>query len=702
MYDPAKTNGETVSLWYSRLSGNTQASLAGDGPLTAPIVDVDVAVIGAGMAGLSVAYHLCQTARSVAVVDKGLIGSGETGRTTAHLSSALDDRYAEIERLRGEKAARLAAASHVAAIAAIEAIVATERIVCEYERIPGYLAAADDRSAVQAERELRREYDAARRAGLSVELLSGISTAWGSGWQLVFEQQAQFQPLDYLAGLTRAIQRHGGRIFTGTRAIGFESRGSSVQVKLEGGKTLRARDLVIATNTPVSDRLAMHTKQAAYRSYVLGMGLSGPVTPGLYWDTGDPYHYMRLAEGGRVMVVGGEDHKVGQSNEPAHAWSRLEAWARQHFPQAQAVHARWSGQIQEPFDGLAFIGKDPGSQHVFIATGDSGNGITHGAIAGLLLSELIQGHEHPWTELYEPRRKPRRRSLPTFVGENANVAVHFAQGLLQPSAAHRALPARGSGDVVRSGVQPVARYVSRSGAVHECSAICPHLGCIVQWNAAEESWDCPCHGSRFDPYGRVLTGPALRDLHQRTPTNSQTKETVVHRELLQQLGYEFWQTETSASRHCRREAERLRDAPPARALLGAARHADAVLAELPNFPLLRTRGQSGIGMAIGKLFSSARDTLADKLLTAERSYRGTLLGLRHGVDLGQLMLAAAEHADDEPLRNFLEQWLNQRIPLVEIVAGELHWFADRPEQALEQAKVPFLGKRPSSAAQGAS
>ena len=175
----------------------------------------------------------------------------------------------------------------------------------------------------------------------------------------------------------------------------------------------------------------------------------------------------------------------------------------------------------------------------------------------------------------------------------------------------------------------------------------------------------------------------------------------MHRELLQQLSYEFWQTETSASRHCRREAERWPDTPPARALLAAARHADSALSQMPNFPLLRTRNQRGIGMAIGKLFSTARDTLMDKLLTAERSYRGTLLGLRHGADLGRLMLDAAEHADDEPLRNFLEQWLNQRTPLVEIVANELHWFADRPKQALEQAKVPFLSKRPSSATQGA-
>lgn len=175
----------------------------------------------------------------------------------------------------------------------------------------------------------------------------------------------------------------------------------------------------------------------------------------------------------------------------------------------------------------------------------------------------------------------------------------------------------------------------------------------------------------------------------------------MHRELLQQLGYEFWQTETSASRHCRREAERLRDTPPARALLGAARHADAVLAELPNFPLLQARSQHGIGMAIGRLFSAARDTVMDKLLTAERSYRGTLLGLRHGADLGQLMLNAAEHVQDDALRNFLEQWLNQRTPLVEIVANELHWFADRPKQALEQARGPFSSKRPSSAPQGA-
>lgn len=681
MYDSAKTNGETHSFWYSQLSPTHEESLAGDGPIPDAIQEVDVAVIGAGMAGLSAAYHLCKAGRSVTVIDKGLIGCGETGRTSAHLSNALDDRYAEIEKIRGADAARLAAGSHAAAIADIEAIARTEKIACELERVPGFLASSKHDPAA-AEQELRRELDAALRAGLRVSLVSDPGSPWGNDLQLRFEGQAQFQPLSYLCGLADAIRRAGGHIHTRTRANHIELGRSELQIELESGKSLRARDLIVATNTPISDRFAMHTKQAAYRTYVIGLRLSARMPPGLFWDTGDPYHYVRLAEGGQVLIVGGEDHKVGQSQNPERAWARLEAWARQRFPTVEAVCSRWSGQIQEPFDGLGFIGRDPGvSEHVYIVTGDSGNGLTHAAIAGRMLCELIEGRVSPWSALYDPSRKPRTRTLPTYVRENANVAVHFASGLLHPSA-HKQPETRGHGEVVRSGLSPVARYVTPSGEVHSCSAVCPHLGCVVQWNDAEQSWDCPCHGSRFDPYGRVLTGPAIRDLKPQSSPHDLTKETRVHRELLEQLAHELWQTETSASRHCRREAARLgEDTAPARALLAAAQHADEIMAQLPKYPLVDSAKRRNIGKALGQLFSISRVAVADKLLSNERSYRGTLLGLRHGVDLVRLMRDAAELAGEPALLGLFERWLKERTPLVEAVANELRWFADRPKQA---------------------
>jgi glycine/D-amino acid oxidase-like deaminating enzyme/nitrite reductase/ring-hydroxylating ferredoxin subunit len=701
MYDSSKTNAETHPLWFSRLTPADEAMLDGDGPCIADQLRVDVAVIGAGMSGLSVAYHLCQAGRSVAVLDKGLIGSGETGRTTAHVSSALDDRYSVLERNHGREGARLAAASHEAAIAEIARIAAEEQIACEFERVPGYLVSVHDGPA--AERELGREMLAARRAGLAVELVREPRPEWGRDWplRLRFEHQAQFQPLAYLAGLARAIRRRGGRIHTNTRVFDVQLGRSEQQLVLTAGQRVFARDVVVATNTPIVDRFTMHSKLAPYRSYVIAMRLERPLSPALLWDTGDPYHYARTTENGTVLIVGGEDHKVGQADEPERAWAQLEVWSRQHFPEACVQSARWSGQIMEPFDGLAFIGKNPGiSRHVFIATGDSGNGITHGAIAGMLLSTLIleRRSEQPWRHLYDPARKPLRHALPEYVRENANVAVHYAQWLApgrQP-----ALPAPGSGAVIRRGLTRVALYIASDGSAHECSARCPHLGCVVQWNPAEHSWDCPCHGSRFDPYGHVLSGPALRDLEPLTLDREQRSassfrsDAMEHDDLIQHLSHELWQTETSASQHCRREAERLGDCPPARALLEAAEHADEVLQRLPMLARDHAITRRPVGLAVGKLFSVIRDGIGDRMLRRERSYRGTLLGLRHGVDLVQLMLEVAMQSSQTELITFFEEWLSRRLPMVDAVARELRWFAERPAVALELAKCmgPASGK----------
>ena len=685
MYDPTFSNGDTQSIWYSKLSSEDSAALVGDGAFTGARLKVDVAIIGAGITGLSVAYHLCKAGRSVAVFDKGLVGSGETGRTTAHLANALDEHFTTLEQLHGKSGARMAAESHAAAIADIERIVAAESIQCELKRVPGYLESIH--TGKEAERELQDELEAAQRAGLRVSLVENEHLPWSRGPRLRFEDQAQFQPLSYLIGLTRAVRRMGGHVYTRTRVADVDSSSDPIQVALADGRAVSARDVVVATNSPFIDRFAMHTKQAAYRSYVLALQIAAEWSPALWWDTGDPYHYVRGSGDDGLVIVGGEDHKTGQSSDPERAWMELEAWARARLPEPIAVRARWSGQILEPFDGLAFIGKNPGiSRHVFIACGDSGNGMTHGPLAGLLLSELIQEHEHPWSGLYDPSRKPHNRAVSSFLRENINVATHAMQGLLSADPVGRTI-VPGTGEVVRSGLRRLAMYVAEDGSRHTCSAVCPHLGCLVQWNSAEKSWDCPCHGSRFDPYGRLLTGPAQRDLE---PVDKpKLEDHSMEQRLLRHLSHELWQTEVSASQHCRREAERLGDTPPARALLAVAEHADSVLEELPKLTQGRPLAKSGIGMAIGKVFSEVRDTIADKLLTSERSYRGTLLGIRHGVDLVHLLRNAAGRAQDDALVSFLDAWLRRREPLVAEVVAQLGWFAELPERALKPARGVF-------------
>jgi glycine/D-amino acid oxidase-like deaminating enzyme/nitrite reductase/ring-hydroxylating ferredoxin subunit len=534
MYDPERTHGAQTSLWYEQLSPLDESTLASDAGAW-PDSLLDVVVVGAGMAGLSVAYHAALRGMSVAVVDKGLIGSGETGRSTAHLANALDDRYYLLERHHGRSGARQAAQSHAAAIADIERIVQLERIECGFARVPGHLFAAQPRAA--GERELRRELRAAQRAGLSVTAEpSFLPTLRNRSW-LTFADQAELQPLAYLAGLARAVARLGGRIFTRSRVLDIDSGHSEQRLRLAGDHTLRARAVVVATNSPINDRFTMHTKQAPYRTYVLAFDVdSGALPRALYWDTGDPYHYVRLSPDGGLLIAGGEDHKVGQSNAPERSWERLEAWTRSHFPMAREIRSRWSGQVQEPADGLGYIGKNPGSTgEVFIVSGDSGNGITHGAIAGLMLPDLIARREHPWARLYDPSRKLRALRTSDFVRENVDVALHFVESLLPRGRGENGIEP-GHGRVVQRGGRHVALYVAMDGSRHECSATCPHLGCTVAWNRAERSWDCPCHGSRFDAYGKVMTGPALRDLTPLTaakPEEQQSDE--ASREIVRQV-----------------------------------------------------------------------------------------------------------------------------------------------------------------------
>jgi glycine/D-amino acid oxidase-like deaminating enzyme/nitrite reductase/ring-hydroxylating ferredoxin subunit len=373
--------------------------------------------------------------------------------------------------------------------------------------------------------ELDRELAAAQRAGLEVDLLDAAPLPFATGPALRFRNQAQFQPLAYLEGLARAIRDKGGRIYTGVRVQRVEE-GSPARVHVDGGGVVTAGVVVVATNSPIVDVFAMHTKQAAYRSYVIGVSIpKGSVPRALYWDTLDPYHYLRLAGDDDLLIVGGEDHKCGQSSTPEQSWDRLEAWTRDRFPTLGETRYRWSGQVWEPADGLAFIGKNPGrADNVFISTGDSGNGITHGALAGLLLRDLIIGQKSPWAELYDPSRKIKRpQSAREFVKENLNVALQYGEWLSAKSAdPERITP--GHGAVERRGVRRVAVYVDERGERHECSAVCTHLGGVVSWNRAERSWDCPCHGSRFDPYGRVLTGPAKRDLPPLASEREQTLE----------------------------------------------------------------------------------------------------------------------------------------------------------------------------------
>ncbi|QIX61494.1 FAD-dependent oxidoreductase [Hymenobacter sp. BT18] len=506
----ARTSGATQSVWFPTADAVSSFKALGQN------ITADVVVVGAGIAGLTTAYLLGKEGKKVVILEDGEIASGESGRTTAHLSNALDDRYSTLEQLFGQEGARLAAESHGAAIDEIEKIVLAEQIACDFTRLNGYLFLP----ANGKEQELTDELEAAHRAGLkSVKKLADSGTqGFHTGPCLRFPDQGQFHILKYLNGLVAAITRQGGRIFTHTHVATVEG-GHAARVVTDSGHEVKADALVIATNTPFNDRVVMHTKQAPYRTYVVTARVpKGSVTQALYWDTADPYHYIRLQEAPGeeydYLIVGGEDHKTGQEANPEERLRCLEEWTRKHFRQITSIDFRWSGQVMEPTDGLAYAGRNPlDNDNVYLITGDSGHGMTHATLGAIIIRDLILERPNAWAKLYDPGRitlKPE--SIKEFVRENVNVAAEYTELLTGGDVSTPEEIAAGSGAVLRRGLTKVAVYKDKAGKTHECSAICPHLGCVVHWNGLESSWDCPCHGSRFDAYGKLLMGPANSNL----------------------------------------------------------------------------------------------------------------------------------------------------------------------------------------------
>jgi glycine/D-amino acid oxidase-like deaminating enzyme/nitrite reductase/ring-hydroxylating ferredoxin subunit len=493
-------------------------------PVTSPLTRdaaADVCVVGAGLAGLTTAYLLARDGASVVVIDAGSVGNGQTAVTTAHLSSVIDDTFKEILRLHGPDGARLAYQSHASAIDMIERICASEHVDCRFERLDGYLflGRKDKESA------LDEELEAARAAGARVTRMAQAPvTGFSSGPCLRFPAQAQFHPLKYLSGLATAIQRRGGHIYSDTAASEVIG-GDRACVRSAAGHAIRAASIVIATNSPFNDLVAIHTKQAPYHTYAIGTRVKpGAVTRALYWDTEDPYHYVRLhntsngelggdnSEPVDILIAGGEDHKAGQAQDAEARFANLEAWMRERFPSAGAVEFRWSGQVMETVDGLGYIGRNPlDADNVYVITGDSGMGMTHGTIGGMLIADLILERENPWIELYDPARV-RSGAVVEWVKENLNVALQYKDWVTPGDVSSIDQITPNNGAVVVEAGRKIAVYRDERGTLHRRSAVCPHLGCIVAWNPSASTWDCPCHGSRFDKFGGVFNGPSPRDL----------------------------------------------------------------------------------------------------------------------------------------------------------------------------------------------
>jgi glycine/D-amino acid oxidase-like deaminating enzyme/nitrite reductase/ring-hydroxylating ferredoxin subunit len=490
--------GKTPSIWLDTQPHNRYPALTAD-------VNVDVAIIGAGITGITLATLLKEAGQTVAVIDMASVGAGVTGRTTAHITEMVDSRYQALISDFGEAGARLIAASSRSAIEWISERVQQKQIDCDFQRVSGYLYTEFPEKVS----EIEKEVEAARTCGIPCELTHSVPLPFPIQAALKVDHQAQFHPLKYLAALAREIPGSGSHIFEQTHVESFED-GEPCRVITNRG-TVTARSVVLATHIPIGLNISLQTRVAPYRSYVIAVHLANREVPvGLFWDTEDPYNYIRSY--GDLVLIGGRDHKTGQDDEADRRYDELEAYTRQHF-NVRDIAYRWSAQVYEPVDGVPYIGKNPGSEHVYVATGYAGNGMTYGTIAARLLADLLPGRENRWSDVYDPARVKPLASAGGFIKENLNVAQHFvADRLAAPDADSLSEVTAGQGKIVEIKGEKVAAYRSPEGKLHLLAPQCKHMGCLVQWNNAESTWDCPCHGGRYSPTGEVIEGPPPSNL----------------------------------------------------------------------------------------------------------------------------------------------------------------------------------------------
>lgn len=500
---------EHQSFWIASTLQSSYPPLAQD-------LTVDVAIVGGGLAGITAAMLLKRAGKTVAVLEAERVAEGVSGHTTAKLTALHQLKYASLIESLGEEKAGLYGASNQAAIEQVAALVQEEQIDCDFERKDAYTFAE---SADTIEK-VRSEAEAALQLGLPAAYVTETSLPFTVQGAVKFSNQAQFHPRKYILCLAGKIQGEGSYVFEHTRVRTVDGEGPC-RVQTEQGPTVTARDVIVATNLPILDQGLYFAKTYPKRSYLIGTRIDAAIAPdGMFIGTGEKYRSIRttpMDDGGTLLLIGGEGHKVGDADDTEERFERLAAYAMERFGVA-SVDYYWSTQDFVSFDGLPYIGPlTPVNQHTYVATGFSLWGMSNSTVAAMILKDRILGRDNPWAKLYESTR-PTPFVSQASLKNNVDVGMRWVgdriKGLFDSPEKLQA----NEGRLVTVGGQKVAAYRDEHGALHQVSAVCPHLGCIVDWNAAEKSWDCPCHGSRFDCDGKILHGPAVNRLEpQQTP-----------------------------------------------------------------------------------------------------------------------------------------------------------------------------------------
>ncbi len=469
----------------------------------------DVVVVGGGITGITAAWLLKQSGQTVALIERDRFAQVDTGHTTAHLTYVTDLNLTTLVKNFGDDHARAVWDAGHAAMQQIAEIVSEQQIACEFRHVPGFLHASLE-SEKDESKPLKEEAELARKLGFDATFLARVPFFERAG--IRFSNQAKFHPRKYLAGLLEMLPGEGCQAFEHSEVTEFGDKPLSVTAN---GHALECDYVVIATHVPLMGNTGLasatlfQTKLAPYSSYVIGAKLPKDALPeALFYDTSDPYYYLRVERGPRndYAIFGGADHKTGQVSNTDERFARLEATLLKHVPQAK-LDRRWSGQVIETNDGLPYIGET--AERQFVATGFAGNGMTFGTLSAMMARDASLRRKNPWQELFSVSRKKLRGGAWDYVKENLDYPYYMVKDRLT-SAEGRSLQdvQRGEGKILRLEGNKVAAYRDKNGRVTTVSAQCTHMGCLVNWNSAEATWDCPCHGSRFHPSGEVLAGPA--------------------------------------------------------------------------------------------------------------------------------------------------------------------------------------------------
>lgn len=489
----------TDPLWTNAPRKGSYPQYAGEGD------HWDVVVIGAGITGILCAFLLKRAGLRVAVFESDAVAAGVSGRTSAHLTQVLDTRFHQLSRHLGDAATGAVARACGEAIGFLEHLAVEQEIDCDFARLPGYLFAQNQEQA----EELEAERAACLRAGIDARWGPSLPLPLPVTGSLEFPRQARFHPRAFLYGLAAQIPDGRCAVFERTHVEAIYD-GHPCRLVVSGGAEATADRVVMATHVPLSS-VVLQTRLAHYQSYVVS-GPSPLPLEGLFWDLEDPYHYIRpvVVNGERHLIVGGGDHKTGQEPDTQAALERVAAYARKL---GVTVEHAWSAAVIEPVDGLPLIGKTPGKGSLYVGTGYSGTGLTFGTLAAQIIAGELTGQPHPAAEHFDPSRFTPLQSIRAFLAENVDYPLHLLGDAVAPAEA-RSIDgiAPGEGKLLRVGSKRLAVYRDFDGSLRAVSAVCTHLGCHVHFNNAERTWDCPCHGSRYDVEGRVLDGPALKPL----------------------------------------------------------------------------------------------------------------------------------------------------------------------------------------------